>query len=194
MSVDLRTCKPGDKLEMRNGEVAEYCDSNGSRPYMHRIKMPSGKGALFTDNGQLYSYRTSSADIVKVIPMLTDSTIPPRGAKDFTQYAISVMMAYDRGEAVECAHKGRSNFDPMTFPAWNWDGCDYRIKPKPTVIPWTRSSCPVGNTIIKNGNRYLILSAGDDSASLPAYGIMSYKWIMDNFTMDDGSPCGTVQQ
>lgn len=196
MSVDLRACKPGDKLEMPNGEVAEYVNYTGYRLCPHSVKMPSGKDVFFTDNGQFYSYRTSDIDIVKVIPMPTDSTIPQRGTKDFTKYAISVMMAYDRGEEVQYKEFSGAWWAFTTSPNWDWGTSDYRIKPKPTVVPWTRDTCPVG-AVVKmkvSGDRSTIECAS--TCLVVIGGVMAaitYDGILSNFTMDDGAPCGTVQ-
>lgn len=128
--------------------------------------------------------------------MTTSQQIPQRGTKDFTKYAISVMMAYDRGDAIECSKRGANKYDPLTSPAWCWVDLDYRIKPKPTVIPWTAKTCPVGAIVKRNvdGHRSLIQCADTRSAVIGgSHAALTYDTLLSVFTMDDGSPCGTVQ-
>ena len=56
--------------------------------------------------------------------------IPPRGTNEFTQYAIGVMAAHTGGALIECAARGKDNWDYLSNPAWDWN-CDYRIAPIP---------------------------------------------------------------
>jgi hypothetical protein len=127
--------------------------------------------------------------------MTTSQQIPPRGTKEFTKYAISVMMAHYRGEEVACAHKFRGNFHPIKEPAWDWASCDYRIKPKPTVVPWTFNTCPVGKVVTHTaaGYRALIVAACQSHADIGQDGERSYDDLLSLYNID-GSPCGTVQQ
>lgn len=71
----------------------------------------------------------------------------------------------------------------------------YRRKPKPTVVPWTKETCPVGAVIkIKeNGNKYLILAAVDNHV-LVRETSFTYDCVFMECTLDDGSPCGVVQE
>ena len=61
--------------------------------------------------------------------MNTLQQIPQRRTKDFTVYAANMMLDYAQGADLECATKGTDNYVPVTFPAWDWWGFDYRIKP-----------------------------------------------------------------
>jgi len=199
-TIDLRLCKPGDKLEMRNGEVAKYVNSNGCSMYPHSAKMPNGTTAYFTDNGRFYSDRTSSTDIVKVIQMPTDSTIPQRGTKEFARYAAETMMAGAAGQAIEFLNLNSANrlfSEVFGQTAWNWAQYDYRIKPKPPVIQWTRDTCPVGAVVKRkvSGDRSTIECASTCLVVLG--GVMAaitYDGLLSNFTMDNGEPCGTVKK
>jgi len=198
MSVDLRNCKPGDKLEMQNGKVAEYIKSDGDSMYPHSAKMPSGIDAFFTDNGQFFSYRTSYTDIMKVLPMQTDSTIPQRGTKEFARYAAETMMAGAAGQDIEFIHINSANSlfsEVVGQSAWNWGEYDYRIKPKPTVIPWALATCKVGSIIkTKEGfNRGVVIGANEYYVFVFSKSY-TYHDILAYWTMDNGEPCGTVQQ
>jgi hypothetical protein len=126
--------------------------------------------------------------------MTTSPQIPHRGTKDFTKYAISVMVAYDQGKVVEFSNKNRNDYGTITNPAWDWGGCDYRIKPNPTVIPWTMETAPVGKIVRRNAVRYIIMKADATFASVAHYLELPYEVLLKEWTMDDGSPCGTVQQ
>ena len=71
----------------------------------------------------------------------------------------------------------------------------YRRKPKPTVIPWTLETCPVG-AVVKNkskGHRCMLNFADVSSAAVTHYGAVSYQLLLADFTMDNGQPCGVVQ-
>ena len=77
--------------------------------------------------------------------------------------------------------------------------CDpslFRRKPKPTVVPWDRESCPVGAVVKykETGNRFAILQANSGCVFLNQYSAVSFEGLLRNFTMDDGSPCGVVQK
>jgi hypothetical protein len=195
MSVDLRACKRGDKLRLHNGKLAEYVCQLADGNYPHSVKMANGIAAFFTDDGRFDKTYTTDSDIIEIIPMTTDSTIPQRGTKDFTKYAISVMMAYDRDGSVEFKPRSCLTWREGDAPLWDWSEYDYRIKPKPTVIPWTKETCPVGEVIkIKDtGNRYLILAADNNVLMLESV-YFTHSHTLEHCTMDDGSPCGTVQQ
>lgn len=71
----------------------------------------------------------------------------------------------------------------------------YRRKPKPTIVPWDRESCPVGGVVKneRNGFRYMLTCADDVSATVAHYGNMPYQSFLAHWTMDNGSPCGVVQ-
>jgi len=198
MTIALRSCKPGDKLEMRNGEVAEYVNPTGDRLYPHSAKMPDGTTAFFTGNGQFYSYLTSYTDIMKILPMQTDSTIPQRGTKEFARYAAETMMAGADGQDIESLNINSKNSlfsEVLGKPAWNWALYDYRIKPKPTVIPWALATCKVGSIIkTKKGfNRGVVIGANENYVFVFSKS-HTYHDILADWTMDNGEPCGTAQQ
>jgi hypothetical protein len=197
MSVDLRACKPGQKLRLRNGEFAEYLGrSLGGVPYTHCVKYGEDGSGTRTDSGAIsVAVPRHPCDITEIIPMTTFQQIPQRDTKDFTKYAISVMVAYDRGEEIESVRIGLPTWGATLYPAWDWSIFDYRIKPKPTVVPWTKETCQVGAVIkIKDtGNRYLILAAVDNHI-LMRESSFTYSHTLEHCTMDNGEPCGTVQQ
>lgn len=50
-----------------------------------------------------------------------------------------VMLAYERGEEIECSECLVENWRPTSDPAWNWANFDYRIKPKPHYRPYANA-------------------------------------------------------
>lgn len=56
-----------------------------------------------------------------------------------TKEKIEVMKAYAEGKKIEWKPKGCQGWDEWTFneePTWNWNECDFRIKPEPTYRPY----------------------------------------------------------
>ena len=70
--VDLRTCKPGDKLRSRHGMILEYVGLvpylNGTYP--HYVKYPDGTRGTRTNNGKISetAHLPEDHDIVEIIP------------------------------------------------------------------------------------------------------------------------------
>jgi len=65
MNIDLSTCAPGQKLELRNGNIVEYeykleCVS----PYRHKIN-----GEDYTDDGLYLLDKKDLWDVVKILPL-----------------------------------------------------------------------------------------------------------------------------
>ena len=77
---------------------------------------------------------------------------------------------------------------------FNYGTCCYRRKPKPTVVPWDRESCPVGAVVRRSGARVIIMKADDFTASIAYHGVVTYQVFLRDWTMDDGSACGVVQK
>ena len=65
--------------------------------------------------------------------------------REQTIEAIRIMQAFVDGKEVEV--KGvltGSVWMPAGVPYWNWQMIDYRIKPAPTIRPWTADEVPLG--------------------------------------------------
>ncbi len=88
-------------------------------------------------------------------------------------------------------------------PSWDHAMYHYRIKPEPTIRPWTMEECPVGEVVVsKEGARKsLILDCGRGHVMV-AGGIvenrisrdMAYRHMLDNYTMLNGDPCGIREE
>jgi hypothetical protein len=70
--VDMTTCKPGQKLLLRNGEVAEYVGPNKdgcTRAYPHLIKYSNGSLGTRTDDGYVFAKKQLPVDpdVIKIL-------------------------------------------------------------------------------------------------------------------------------
>lgn len=68
--VDLSTCKPGDKLRLRNGKTATFIKEEFSGcPYPYKVEHENGETDVYTRDGSIWRHDTSNPlDIVEIIP------------------------------------------------------------------------------------------------------------------------------
>lgn len=117
-----------------------------------------------------------------------------------TKEMIEIMQAYERGEQIQLLNID-GNWEDKDNPAWNWEKCDYRVKPKPKyVLPFDTpeeflaSKKKHGNTIkrIEDGMIYqayvdekgfLLLKANRER-------IISLENLFGKYKFADGTPCG----
>ena len=52
-----------------------------------------------------------------------------------TKEMIDVMQAYERGEKIQLLNRLGIWVD-IDIPEWNWEKCDYRVKPKTRYVPF----------------------------------------------------------
>ena len=66
--------------------------------------------------------------------------------------------------------------------------------PKPTYIPWTYETCPVGALVRRKNSKFeaIITSKSEKTIDFSHYGI-TYEHLLEQFTQLDGTPCGTVE-
>lgn len=74
--------------------------------------------------------------------------------KEDTKKAISVMEAWMQGEVLQCRSRGEAAWTTITstWPTWNWQEVEYRIKPRAMEIevwahPVESSFYQVGKTM-----------------------------------------------
>ena len=67
--------------------------------------------------------------------------------------------------------------------------------PKPTYIPWTFETCPIGRHVVCLDARQkgIITGASDDGVRIGA-SVYSYNQLLANWQHLNGIPCGTVQE
>jgi hypothetical protein len=76
MSVDLRTCKPGDKLLSKHGMILTYIGPLPDGHYFdHEVMYPNGGRGTRTNNGATYRAAPlqEDHDIVQILGQGTDA-------------------------------------------------------------------------------------------------------------------------
>jgi hypothetical protein len=110
-----------------------------------------------------------------------------------TKEAIRVMQAFVDGKEVIVRHIKLAIWDTLISPTWNWDDCEYRIKPTPVLRPWTADEVPLGawmRNMTNSEYRWLInTSSLDDTRK---------AWLQQGEHSTDGGktwlPCGVVEE
>ena len=116
-----------------------------------------------------------------------------------TKEMIDVMQAYERGEQIENYYKGE--WILCEKPKWNWDICDYRVKPKTKYVPFETAEdflevqrkhsgvlFDVKNRIFCNG---FVNEEGMFCATYKhSFKICSLKDAFDNYEFFNGTPFG----
>lgn len=77
--VDLSTCKPGDKLRLRNGEIATFLAEAypTSYPYPYRVARENGPPDVYARNGKLWiGTPDSPLDVVEIITNPKEEIVP----------------------------------------------------------------------------------------------------------------------
>ena len=120
-------------------------------------------------------------------------------------YMLSVMQAYKKGKTIE--HKvryPRAVWYIDYSPVWNWDYMDYRVKEEenePLYRPYEDKNEFLVDSI---NNRFYLCDKDTNAQFLPtcvlANGVemtcngecisLTWKKLFENFTWDNGSPCG----
>lgn len=127
-----------------------------------------------------------------------------------TKEMIEIMQAYDRGEQIEFISKDlRSSADWITMtqePYWNWAEFDYRIKPKQSYRPYKnadeflQAQKEHGIWLVsKRVSSYVmpvkLISQTIEICAINVKGVfvpreISFKELLNNYTWQDGTPCG----
>ena len=70
MSIDLRTCKAGDKLLSCHGVILTYVGYKQGAAYPHEVEYPDGGYGSRLDNGQVFGNNRlpTDEDIVEINP------------------------------------------------------------------------------------------------------------------------------
>lgn len=80
MTVDLRTCQPGQKVRLRNGQIAEYYVYNLEfTTYPHFIRsLETDDIRNHTDAGLLFKSEQDDEDVVEILPLtFTPEAVAP---------------------------------------------------------------------------------------------------------------------
>jgi hypothetical protein len=119
-----------------------------------------------------------------------------------TKEAIKVMQAFVDGKEVECCDSVFEGLHTTNNPSWDWVACIYRIKPTPTIRPWTADEVPLGAWIkLKHDDDWksLILEV-DRIGKICVYGgtIFCEAALENHEHSTDGGktwlPCGVMEE
>ena len=113
---------------------------------------------------------------------------------------LEIIKAYAEGKKIQMLSDSGTweiNDNPLFM-----DNCEYRIKPVKLdieYVPWTVENCPLkcGDIILyKNNNNIQVLVTGTDFSeevrerALVNGNWLSFKEILEDYVMTDGTPCG----
>jgi hypothetical protein len=109
-----------------------------------------------------------------------------------TKEAIRIMQAFVDGKEVEY-ERPDGIWMLINSPAWNWHSQYYRIKPTPTLRPWTADEVPLGAWLRdksdKAGRRLLICAYEEEHR---------IHWLINHEHSTDGGktwhPCGVMEE
>jgi hypothetical protein len=109
-----------------------------------------------------------------------------------TKEAIRVMQAFVDGKELEWRYRGIERWETIISPKWNWIDNEYRIKPTPTLRPWTADEVPLGAQMRRktDRHRFLIGSVANDGSRK--------EWLEHNEHSTDGGKtwkeCGVMEE
>jgi hypothetical protein len=113
--------------------------------------------------------------------------------REKTIEAIRVMQAFVDGRPIECAEVHKLNWGETLSPVWNWNNFTYRIKPTPTIRPWTADEVPLGVWMRAKSDpkfRWVIINVANDD--------MRREFFLRNEHSTDGGktwlPCGVMEE
>jgi len=113
--------------------------------------------------------------------------------KEQTIEAIKVMQAFVDGKEVIARHVGIGRWETLSSPKWNWEDCEYRIKPTPVLRPWTSDEVPLSAWMRKKqdvSHRWVVIDTAD--------GLWRQRWFEESeHSTDKGVtwlPCGVMEE
>lgn len=105
-----------------------------------------------------------------------------------------VMQAYKDGKKIEYSSNGKCWIE-ITEPIWDWDRCDYRVKPEPHFVHYD-------SVLEVERNKWLRIKRDasiirriesidlDENKVLYAGCYWTMEELFEKFEYEDGSPCG----
>lgn len=110
---------------------------------------------------------------------------------------IAVMQAAQEGKKIECRRLTSENWIELIHPHWDWEDCEYRVKPETKVRPYANAKEFLeakkehGPYVYQNG-------VYDIVSQIHNYGVMidkadvSYRKLLE-YQWQDGTPCGVQE-
>jgi hypothetical protein len=112
--------------------------------------------------------------------------------KEQTKEAIRVMQAFVDGNGVIARHVKLGIWDTLISPKWNWEDCEYRIKPTATLRPWTADEVPLGSIMRTKGLEGRCIIIDTETSDDRSY------WLNAREHSTDGGktwlPCGVMEE
>lgn len=114
---------------------------------------------------------------------------------------IKIMQAFVDGKKIEFLIKGQWEWNNASSPSWDWDHCEYRVKPEVVYRPWNWEEIILGTRIISNSGdieagiqRKEMHRNSDGTLKIKIY-IGTHEphsplQIFKDYKRSDGSPCG----
>jgi hypothetical protein len=112
--------------------------------------------------------------------------------KEQTIEAIKVMQAFVDGKELEGMYDDDGKWASVTVPRWGWDDTQYRIKPTPTLRPWTADEVPLGSIMRTKGLEGRCIIIDTETSDDRSY------WLNAREHSTDGGknwhPCGVMEE
>jgi hypothetical protein len=107
-----------------------------------------------------------------------------------TKEAIRIMQAFVDGKEVE--HWYYQMWVKIHVPRWDWGNTEYRIKPTPTLRPWTADEVPLGSIMRTKGLEGRCIIIDTETSDDRSY------WLNAREHSTDGGktwhPCGVMEE
>lgn len=119
-----------------------------------------------------------------------------------TKEMIAVMQAYADGKMLQVfsLYGNKEKWQDVSVqPTWDWSHFDYRVKPEPTIRPFTGEELlGLVSLVVRakaNGNYKLLISAGTESGGWVTVATQAIKPVvlLEQYEFLDGKPCGVVE-
>ena len=119
-----------------------------------------------------------------------------------TKEMAEVMLAYDRGEQIECFNDDYKQWKDVNNPIWDWLHNDYRVKPN--YVPFEMAEeflaaqrkhgeavrCKIDDELyhvyVNNSSETILVSHYGHTGSI----ITNIVNMFDKYEFADGTPCG----
>ena len=114
--------------------------------------------------------------------------------KEQTIEAIRVMQAFVDGKEVEWRYRSIEGWDTIITisPKWNWEDCEYRIKPTATLRPWTVDEVPLGSIMRTKGLEGRCIIIDTETSDDRSYWLHAREHSIDNGKT--WLPCGVMEK
>lgn len=120
-----------------------------------------------------------------------------------TKEMIEVMQAYERGEQIQVKTPNKKcKWEDIKEPDWQWNFCDYRVKPKKKYVPFETAEEFLAAqrehgmyvffvrdkyTAFINANGIIRLTLFDNASNVV---VSELEYMLEDCTFLDGTPCG----